>query len=99
MPAKEAYEMLKKYAGPARQVAVGHQNFPELNPTPIIHQLVMSDGNRDTSAEVIELDLTLPPSPQTVWRVVRALRFQPGKRNARTGPGAWPRTFPGPKHR
>jgi hypothetical protein len=79
MPAKEAYEMLKKYAGPARQVAVGHQNFPELNPTPIIHQLVMSDGNRDTSAEVIELDLTLPPSPQTVWRVVRALRFQPGK--------------------
>jgi hypothetical protein len=79
MPAKEAYKKLKTYAGPARQIAIGHQNLPDLSAQPVIHKLLMSDGDRDTSAEVIEFDLTLPPLPQTVWRIARVVRVQPGK--------------------
>ena len=78
LPAGEAYELLKKYAGPNRRIVAGHQNLPDLGPPPIIHELQMSDGDPATSSEVIEMDLTLPPQPQRVWRIVRRVFFLPG---------------------
>jgi hypothetical protein len=78
IPAQEAYEALKKYAG-ARPIKNAYMNLPDLSAKPVIHELDMSDGDVDNSAEAIEIHFTLPPGPQTVWRVVRRLRFLPGK--------------------
>jgi hypothetical protein len=78
VPAQEAYEALKKYAGP-RPIKNAYMNLPDLSAKPVIHELDMSDGDVDNSAEAIEIHFTLPPGPQTVWRVVRRLRFLPGK--------------------
>jgi hypothetical protein len=77
-PAADAYKQLQQYAGPGRRIVVGHQNVPDLNAGPIIHELQMSEGDPDSSAEVIELDVTLPPEPQRVWRVVRMVRLNAG---------------------
>lgn len=79
VPAQQAYEALRKYAGPNRTIANGYMNLPDLSAKPVIHELDMSDGDQNNSAEVIEIHFTLPPLPQTVWRVVRRLKFQPGK--------------------
>jgi hypothetical protein len=79
MPAEAAYQALQKYAGPRRRVAVGRQNLPDLSPKPIIHEIQMSEGDPSASAEVIQMDLTLPPQPQVVWRVVRRVRLPAGQ--------------------
>ncbi len=70
---------LKQYAGPTRVIKNAYMNLPDLSAKPVIHELDMTDGDIDNSAEVIEIHFTLPPGPQTVWRVVRKLKFQPGK--------------------
>jgi hypothetical protein len=79
MSAQEAYTKLKQYAGPARNIKAGRWSLPDLSAKPIIFELDMSDGDVNNSAEVVQLDLTLPPAPQVVWRIVRQLKFQPGK--------------------
>lgn len=79
IPAQQAYEALKQYAGPTRVIKNAYMNLPDLSAKPVIHELDMTDGDIDNSAEVIEIHFTLPPGPQTVWRVVRKLKFQPGK--------------------
>jgi hypothetical protein len=78
IPAQEAYEALKKYAGP-RPIKNAYMNLPDLSAKPVIHELDMSDGDVETSAEAIEIHFTLPPGPQKVWRVVRRLKFLPGQ--------------------
>ncbi len=79
MSAQEAYTRLKQYAGTVRNIKVGRWSLPDLSAKPIIFELDMSDGDVNNSAEVIQLDLTLPPAPQVVWRIVRQLKFAPGK--------------------
>jgi hypothetical protein len=79
MSAEEAYRLLQKYAGPSRKIQVGRRNFPDLSPKPIIYELQVNDGDTTVYAEVLQLEFTLPPEPQTLWRVVRRLHFQPGK--------------------
>jgi len=78
VPAQQAYRMLQQYAGPNRRIDAGRVSVPALGTQPLIYALVMSDGT-GASAEMIELDLTLPPGPQIVWRVARKLTFLPGK--------------------
>jgi hypothetical protein len=79
MSAEEAYRKLQQYAGPSRKILVNRRNYPDLSPKLIINELQVNDGDTTNSAEVLQLEFTLPPQPQAVWRIVRRVHFLPGK--------------------
>lgn len=77
MTAQEAYDKLKAYDTRAR-VKAGQTRIAQFGDKPLTYTLQMSE-NGETSAEVIETDLTLPPTKQIVWRIIRRFAFDTGK--------------------
>lgn len=75
--AQEAYDKLKAY-NPRAKIAASLTPIPQLSANPLTFALVMSESG-ESSAEIIETDLTLPPGKQVVWRIARRFTFDPGK--------------------
>jgi hypothetical protein len=74
---QEAAAKLKAYDTTAHlQVA---QMPPEgLGSQAVAYALSLAQNGTESN-EIIEEDLTLPPHPQRVWRIVRTVRFPPGQ--------------------
>jgi hypothetical protein len=77
MSLQEAYNALKAY-NPKAPIQAGEEVVPEISPKPLPYALVLPDGGTANAAEKIELDITLPPGRQMVWRVTRQINFQVG---------------------
>lgn len=82
MTVQDAYARLKAYPikGGVRPGAI---LIPELAAKPLPRALQLSESG-EYSAEVIQLDLSLPPSQQVVWRVSRRQNFPAGQEMALT---------------
>lgn len=77
VPLQDAYDRLKAHDRIAK-LEVGRMTYADFGPEPVVYALVLAEEG-ETSAELVEADVTLPPGRQTVWRLVRKLRFTPGK--------------------
>lgn len=78
MPIGEAYRLLKAH-DPKGTIRYGQKHVEEMSGKLITHQLLYSPTGSGQDPEIIAVDITVPPSQQTVWRVSRYLRFEPGK--------------------
>jgi hypothetical protein len=74
---QDAYTKLKAYDKTAR-ISIAQMPPEGLGPQPVAYALSLAQ-NGTSSNEIIEEDLTLPPHPQRVWRIVRTVRFPPGQ--------------------
>lgn len=77
VPMQEAAAKLKAYDKAAR-VYIAQMPPEGLGAQPVAYAL-SSAQNGTSSIEIIEEDLTLPPHPQRVWRIVRTVRFPSGQ--------------------
>ena len=77
LSAKEAYSFLKAYDRVAK-ITVALTPIPQFSDKPAPYAFLLAEDGT-SSAEMVEADLTLPPGKQQVWRVIRKLRFAPGK--------------------
>jgi hypothetical protein len=94
--AQEAYSFLKTYDRVAK-ITVGLMPMPQVSDKPVPHAFLLAEDGT-SSAEMIEADLTLPPGKQQVWRVIRLLRFAPGKEMTNQNMMATLREKYGPEH-
>lgn len=69
---QDAYRQLQDY-GIRGQVRAGLIAIPEIGDKPLPHTLQLSEAG-PTSPEVLQLDVTLPPEKQVVWKVNRVLQ-------------------------
>jgi len=74
---QDAAAKLKAYDKTAR-MSIAQMPPEGLGPQPVTYALSLAQDGA-TSNEIIEEDLTLPPHPQRVWRIVRTVRFPPGQ--------------------
>jgi hypothetical protein len=74
---QDAAVKLKAYDKAAR-VYIAQMPPEGLGPQPVAYALSLAQ-NGSSSNEIIEEDVTLPPHPQRVWRIVRTVRFPPGE--------------------
>jgi len=77
VPMQDAYAKLKAYDRTAR-IGIAQMPPQGLGAQPVAYALSLAQ-NGTSSNEIIEEDLTLPPHPQRVWRIVRTVRFPPGQ--------------------
>jgi hypothetical protein len=73
VPMQEAYAKLNAYDKAAR-ISIAQMPPEGLGAQPVAYALSLAE-NGTSSNEIIEEDLTLPPHPQRVWRIVRTVRF------------------------
>ena len=74
---QDAYTRLKAYNRIAK-VGVGRMMDPDFGADTIPYVMVLAE-NGESSADLIEASVTLPPGKPVVWRLVRTIRFEPGK--------------------
>jgi hypothetical protein len=74
---QDAYAKLKAYDRTAR-LSIAQMPPEGLGAEPVAYALSLAQ-NGTSSNEIIEEDLTLPPHPQRVWRIVRTVRFPLGQ--------------------
>ena len=77
VPLQEAYDRLRAHNRIAK-VGAGRMAYADFGAEPVTFALVQAEDGQ-SSAELIEADVTLPPGKQVVWRLVRKLQFTPGK--------------------
>jgi hypothetical protein len=77
-----AYGLLKTY-DPKVDVTAAQITVPEISDTPLPYALVLRRSDASAIEEEIQLDLTLPPNPQVVYKVTRRLRYERGREIAR----------------
>jgi hypothetical protein len=78
IPIGEAYQLLKAHQ-PKGTIDYAQKRVQEMSGKLITHALQYSSTGSVQDPEVIVVDITFPPAPQTVWRVSRYLHFEPGK--------------------
>jgi hypothetical protein len=78
IPIGEAYQLLKAHE-PKGVIQYEQNRLQEFSGKLITYALLYSPTGSGQDPEIIAVDITFPPSPQTVWRVSRYLRFEPGK--------------------
>jgi hypothetical protein len=71
-PLQDAYKQLQAY-GIRGAVRIGQIALPELGDKLLSHTLQLSEAG-PTSPEVLQLDITLPPGRQVVWKASRVLQ-------------------------
>ena len=78
MPIGEAYQLLKAH-DPKGAILYGQKRIEGISEKPITHAFLYSPRGSGEDPEIIVVDVTFPPNQQTVWRVSRFLRIEPGK--------------------
>jgi hypothetical protein len=79
MPIGDAYRLLKAH-DPRGSIRYGQKRIAAVSDKPITHALLYSANGSSQDPEIIIVDATFPPGPQTVWRVTRFVQFAEGKR-------------------
>jgi len=69
---QQAFPQLKAHNAKA-EIQFDNVTIPGISEKPIPYQLTLSEFGTDKSPEAIQFGVTLPPSPQVVWRVGRQL--------------------------
>jgi hypothetical protein len=72
VPIQQAFPQLKAHNAKAK-IQFDNVTIPGISEKPIPYQLTLSEFGTDTSPEAIQFGVTLPPSPQAVWKVGRQL--------------------------
>lgn len=78
MAIADAYRVLKAH-DPKGSLQYGQKRIEAISDKPVTHAFLYSPTASPQDPEIILVDLTFPPSQQTVWRVSRFLRFPSGK--------------------
>lgn len=75
-PIAEAYKILSQH-GSNGMIQFGQKQLDALADKPITYAFVWSTTGSPEDRELIEVDLTFPPSEQKVWRITRRISFPP----------------------
>jgi hypothetical protein len=77
-PIDEAYKILSQH-GSNGMIQFGQKQLDALADKPITYAFVWSTTGSPEDRELIDVDLTFPPSEQKVWRITRRISFPPGQ--------------------
>ena len=80
---QEGYNQLNAY-DPKGKIDVDNVQIPRIADKPIPSELTLSEFGAETSPEVIQVGITLPPNKQLVWKVTRQLVYPTGREMSRT---------------
>lgn len=78
MPIAEAYRQLKAH-DPHGTIQLAQTRIDAISTKPLTYAFFYSPTGNSNDYEFIFVQMTLPPSPQTVWQVTRTVRFPQDK--------------------